>query len=484
MKFITAILLFSTVVWAQEKSRNFMEVDLKMFEYNKLKQGEKGRVEAREVRLSRADLTFNFQNKDRIFDSRIFSDKNSITFKSDFMNFDFRLKDKSDFFAIQDLNIYETLAIINPTFFSAEGKMFHLGYDDLSLKMNSFLAYCTMNDPDFDMATAIGIESGCMNQLSVYPNADHKVIPFDMTVLYDDGDKMDLNAKIKALNLVDAQNLEILATESLINLMGFVVKTQDLSINCLKDPSDFKFDPDKFLKDCENTAIVNTERIVIINDEDKTRFFIKPRYLRVENESVSLDSEAVQFVDEEKNVTMYDLKLNCVKSNEATVYDLHSVIGECVRSGTVDIGKIFDKKDRLLFHSYDKVLTGELDPLEEFDKVQIIRGRDYYKRKRKIKDQELQVSDLKMNISNGKVGIELVAYRKVLGVTVERDVKIRGEFLHRPDDSILEFKVTKAEVPIIFGFKYGKDFISETLAEMLVGDTVTWNNEDTFYFHL
>ncbi len=484
MKFLTAILLFSTALWAQEKSSNFMEVDLKLFEYNKLKNGQKGRVEAREARLSRADLTFNFQNKDKIFDSRVYSDNDSITFKSDFMNFDFRLKEKSDFFAIQDLNIYETLAIINPRFFSAEGEMFHLGYDDLSLKVNNYLTYCTMNDPDFDMATAVGIENGCMNQLSLYPSENHQHIPFAMTLLYDDGDKMDLKAKIQALNLTNAKNLEILATESLINLMGFVVKTQDLSINCLKDSNDFTFNPDKVLKDCENTAEVNTDRIVIINDEDKTRFFIKPRHLKIESGNVSFDSEAVQFVDEEKNVTIYDLKLDCVKSDVATVYDLHSLIGECVRSGKVNIGKIFDKKDRLLFDSYDKVLTGELDPLEKFDKTRVMRGRGNYRRKFTTKDQELQASDLKISISDGQVAIELVAYKKVLGATIKRDVTINGEFVHRPEDGILEFKVTEAEVPIILGFKYGKDFISDALAELIVGETVTWNNENTFYFHL
>lgn len=491
MRILLCFLILNLLVHADEvvKPTNFLEVDLKSFEFSRKKTGEQGRLVAKEVHLSRADLTFNFKNKDKIFDAKIFSDTNSIKFKTDFFDFDFKLKEDSTFFEIMDLNIEDTQGVVNPGFFIADGKSFHIGFEDLSLKLKSFYAHCTMNDDEFDMATSAGIEAGCLNQVIASASANTKHIDLELNVPFDDGDNFNLKAKVDSLTLMDAESVEIKASETLINLMDFVVKTQDMKLTCKKDKSLYVFNADKIMKDCENTVSLETERIVVIDDVDKTRFFIKPNMFAVGNERVSLDAKAFQFVDEEKNVTMFDFFVNCSKPFESDVYDLHSLIAGCVNRGTISIGDIFDKKSRRLYKEYDKVLSGEVDPLEALDYVKhtrITRGpRAGRVRKKKVVDYEQLASSVQVAIHNKEVYIKLVGYKNLpLIGEITNNVTIKGFLTHEPERKQLKFTITSADIPATFWRKDDREFVSELFAEMMVGDTVTWDNDSTFTFHL
>lgn len=451
---LTTLLAFP-VIAEDQAPVEFLEVGITKWDYKKpKKEGFGGMLEFTSATMSRANLTFNLTNKSKIFDAQTLYKKDYIGFKTDQMLLDFKLDPGSGFEDIQSLYAEKNDAVINPSFFSFNGNKFAIDFGDKKISMDRFFVFCTAGNPDIDMASVEGIEVGCMSELSVNPTSSKAPLNLTFERKYDDGDKMIMNAELGYISLIGKSVVELNANKMDMKVGNYFLETEKVKLNCLKDDTLLKFDTDKLMKDCENTADIKVPRALLRNKVDETKFYILPEVLTVSNEKLFFTSPVIQFVDKESSVTAYDLALKCAKADEAETYDLHSIIGECLKSGNISINRLVSRDETKLYWDYEKIMSQGLNPIAD------------------ISEKEKTAKRIRISIDNGNALITASAYKKILGKYTRFDVYLKGTTEHYPEKDQIVLNVDKIHVPIgWFKIKW-KKFLLNIMKKALVGENI------------
>ncbi len=455
----------------QESAVNFLEATFDEFDYVKPERfgNASGKLIASDLALSRADLTVNIRNKNKVFDAGITLNKESIAFNTDVMSFDFKLRKNSDFHSVDLLKFKDINTTIYPLNFQASGMGLKVKYPDMGVALNNFFIYCSKNDPEFDMATARGIEVGCLHEFSLSAKDTKKLANFRFDLFFEDGNIFTLDTDLKNFDLAESNKITAIAKDFRIDYTDFVVKTSDLYGSCDKDPSLDTLDHAKILKDCENTINLRTDRVIISDTKANTRFLLKPDFLKISNQRIEMDNQAMQFVDSKGAVTMYGFNLACDKSDEATAYDLHSLIGECLKSGDLDIRNTVTKETRSLLYRYNKVLEGQYDPLKDFN------------------ENDSEVKDLNIQIRDNKLQLKMKQIAKIplFGQVGRIKILIDGETTHLPEEGKIIFKIVDVDLKfektnVEWLFRDAVKYVSEKMAEIIVNNVVSFDGDRTF----
>ncbi len=453
---------------------NFLEATFEEFNYVKPeKRGlPSGKLIATDLALSRADLTVNVKNKNKVFDAGIVLNKDSIAFSTDVMDFDFKLAPDSSFYDVNLLNFQNLNTNIYPLNFQSSGDGLEVKFPEMRLKLKNFFMYCSKNDPSFDMATADGIEQGCMHEFSLTAKNTRELSNILLDI-YREEKTFTLSTDVKSFDLQEANQITAVGKNFKITYDNFVVKTSDLYAVCGKSEDVTTFDYRKILKDCENTMSLRTDRVIISDTRNDTRFLLKPKFLKIDNERIEMQNGAIQFVDDRKAVTMYGFNMNCAKADEATAYDIHELIGECVKDGRLEIDNTVVKRTRSMIHQYRKVLSGKFDPLAEID------------------ENDSEVTDLEIDFNDNKVELKLKQYKKlpIVGKIGRVKIKIFGTTTHFPEEGILKLKVDDVDVKfektnVEWLFQDAVQYVSKTLADVIVNSIVAFDGDRTFTFKL
>lgn len=454
-------LLYSLATLADVSSVNFLEISLTDMQYDKpLKQeNPAGSMVFTEAVMSRADLTFNLSNKDKVFDSKIFWRNNSLTFNTPYMNLDFKMESSSGFNDISKINIKKSQAIVNPTFFSFGGENFQVKMSDSFIKLDNYMIYCTANDFEYDMATAEGIEYGCMTEMSISKEKQNKPLLLSTVMDYEDGDQMIFNASVDSLEIVDSTLVQVKANKSDMKVSKYLLETGSLDITCLKKNDLKVFNSEIIKKDCENTIDIKAPKLVVNNNTDLTKFYIESDVLSVKGERVQFISPVIQFVDKESSVTTFGLTLSCLKRNEATVYDLHSAIGECVTDGNISIDRLVSKDEKDIWFKYQDILKKGFNPV------------------RHIGQKERDVQNVRISLQKNNFLITASAFKKILGVETKFNIHLDGSVEHIPAKDQVVLKVKNIGVPIgWFEIKWKKTLLG-IMKKALVGSMIEFDGD-------
>lgn len=460
-KFILLSLFVSQSLWADVSSVNFLEISLTDMKYDKPKDEKlpAGSLIFTEALMSRADLTFNMTNKDKVFDSKIFWRNNSLNFNTPYMNIDFKMEESSGFKDISKIDIAKSQVIINPTFFSFGGNQFSIKMSESFIKLDNYMIYCTANDFEYDMATAEGIEYGCLTEMSISKDNMQKPLKLSTIMDYEDGDKMVFNADVESLEIVDSTLIQVKAKKSDMAVSKYILETGPLEITCLKNESLKVFDSEIIKKDCENTIDIKAPKIVVNNNSDLTRFYIESDVLSVKGERVQFISPVLQFVDKESSVTTFGLTLSCQKKNEATVYDLHSAIGECVEDGQISIDRLVSKDEKDIWFRYSDILKKNFNPTNH------------------IGAKEKDVENIRINLQKNNFKITASAFKKILGVQTKFNIHLDGTVEHLPRKDQVVLVVKNIGVPIgWFEIKWKKTLLG-IMKKALVGSMIDFQGE-------
>jgi hypothetical protein len=461
-RLLTLALLSSFTALASEKPTNFLEIGVTEWNYKKpavKSNGVAGKLNFTEVRMSRSDMTFNLENKDNIFNAAMTYKNNVIGFKANYMKFDFDMGKDTGFNDIHEMNTTKSLAVINPGFFSFGGKSFDIKMDDVGMKFNNFYMFCSANDPDLDMASAEGIEQGCMTEFFVSPERTESPMTMNIQLDYEDGDKMDFNAELGEINLTGGSVFQINAMKSNMTMAQYFMETSNISASCLKDEDQITFESEIIKKQCENSLTLEVPKIILRNKKDETKFYIETKNLSVANEHLYFVAPVIQFVDKESSVTTKDLVVKCAKSEDSILYDLHSIISECIKFGRINIKDLISRDEYDLWFKYEDIMSKGFDPLAH------------------IKDKEKTARNIEFQLDNGRALVKASAYKKILGKYARFDVYIKGTVDHYPAKDQIVLNVDEIKVPIgWFKIKW-KKFLLKIMKKALVGENIQFNGD-------
>ncbi len=453
-------LMGSFAVQAGGNSMNFLEVGITNWNYKKpSKKGSAGILDFTEVKMSRSDMAFNLINKDDIFKAEVTYEKDNLGFKANYLKFQFDMGKDSSFNDILEMNTTKSLAIVNPGFFSFGGKKFDISMSDMKLGFDNFYMYCTSNNPDLDMATAEGIEQGCMTEFYISPEFENAPMNVDIDVDYEDGDKMKFHAQLGDINLNGGSLLQVNALNSSMTVGQYFMETSELHASCMKDEDLLVFDSEKIKKQCENSLNINIPTILLRNEKDETKFYLKTKNLSVANENLYFVAPVIQFVDKESSVTTKDLTIKCQKSEDSILYDLHSIIGECVQSGSINIKKLISRDEYDLWFKYEEIMKKGFNPLAH------------------ISSKEKTAGNISIQLDDHRALIKASAYKKVLGKYIRFDVYIKGTVDHKPAKDQIVLNVDEVKVPIgWFKIKW-KKFLLKIIKKALVGENIQFDDD-------
>lgn len=457
----TLALMTSFSVAATGNSSNFLEIGITDWNYKKQvdKNAVAGVLNFTDVRMSRSDMAFNLSNKDEIFNANMTYTDGVMGFKAKYMNFNFDMGKENGFNDVVEMGTKKSLAIINPGFFSFGGKNFSIKMDDLRTQLNNFYIFCTANDPDLDMASADGIEKGCMTEFFVSPEKAEAPMTMNIQLDYEDGDKMDFTAQLGELDLLGASVFRLNALNSTMTMAPYFMETSNISATCMKDEDQLTFDSEIIKKQCENSVSLEVPKIVLRNKKDETKFYINMKNLEVANGNLYFQAPVIQFVDRESSVTTKDLTVKCQKSEDSVLYDLHSVIKECIESGRINIKSLISRDEENLWFRYEDIMTKGFDPLAH------------------ISDKEKTAKRISFQLDQGKALIKASAYKKILGKYARFDVYIKGSVDHRPAKDQIVLNVDEIKVPIgWFKIKW-KKFLLGIMKKALVGENIQFNGD-------
>lgn len=447
---------------ASEKPTNFLEVGFTEWDYKKPSEkgnGLAGKLSFTEVRMSRSDLTFNLTNKDEIFNADMTYKNNIMSFKANYMKFDFNMGKETAFNEILAINTKKSLAVINPGFFSFGGKSFDLKMDDVGMKFNNFYMFCSANDPDLDMASAEGIEQGCMTEFFVSPERTESPMTMNIQLDYEDGDKMDFTAQLGEINLTGGSIFQINALNSNMTMGPYFMETSNISASCMKDEDQLVFESEIIKKQCENSVSVEIPKIILRNKKEETKFYIETKNLSVANQNMYFVAPVIQFVDKESSVTTKDIVVKCQKSEDSILYDLHSIIAECIEFGRINIKELVSRDEYDLWFKYEDIMPKGFNPLAH------------------IKSKEKTAGRIEFQLDGGKALVKASAYKKILGKYARFDVYIKGTVDHYPAKDQIVLNVDEIKVPIgWFKIKW-KKFLLKIMKKALVGENIQFNGD-------
>ncbi|EQC46849.1 hypothetical protein [Bacteriovorax sp. Seq25_V] len=461
-KIIATLLLVNSVVYAEVESVNFLEIGFEKWDYERPANPSvaSGHLKFTEAKMSRADLSFNMKNKDQMFDAQMYWKNNIISFTTPFMNLDFGMGENSGFNDIKSISTKNSSAIINPLFFSFTGEDFSFGLDDMKLGLKNFTAFCTANDEELDMASAEGIEYGCMTEMSLNSNDYARPLELNMVMDYEDGDKLTFNANLSNIDLNDSTLIQAKATSADMTVSKYFVEMAEANLVCQKKTDMKVFDSEVFKKDCENTIDLTVPKIVVNNKTDDTKFYLETEEIKIQNEKLSFKAPVIQFVDKVSSVTTYDLELNCDKSAKATAYDLHSMIGECLKNGEVRIPRLVSRDEDKLWWSYGDILSKNVDPTSH------------------IKSKEKDAADISIKMINKNVKLSANAYTKILGVTTKFHVDVKGQAVHLPEKDQIIIKVSDIAVPLGWIKIKWKKVLLGIMKKAIVGSMIEFQGDN------
>jgi hypothetical protein len=453
---LSTFFLLNNVAASGTLQSNFLEIGITNLNYVKPSDNKQiaGALVFTEAKMSRSDMSFNMVNKDNVFNSEINFQEGNLSFDSNYMSLSFDMGEESEFNNIKKMKFKDSYAVINPTFFTLSGNLTSFTQPDVYLSLNNYFIYCTANDPDFDMASAEGIEKGCMTEFSLAANNGNEKSEIEMIMDYEDGDQMTMLADIEEVNLVGESMINFSANKVNMSVSGYDVETRRVEGTCYKNPHDKTFDTEKIMKDCENSVDITVPKILMEDNKEDTKFFIQTDFLKTADERLLLKAPAIQFIDKESSVTTVDLGLDCQKSEDVEISDLHGIIGECLNEGEINISKIISKDEKDLWYRYSKVLDSNFDPTAGARK------------------KDISAKNINISLDKNKMILRGNVFGGLLGAHMKFNVFMTGNVVHTPEREQLIIYIQKIEVPVGWIKLKWKKFFMGILKKALVGESI------------
>ncbi len=230
-------------------------------------------------------------------------------------------------------------------------------------------------------------------------------------------------------------------------------------IECEKEENIIEFDGTKFLADCKHTGRYTFRDIVIDNkkDEKKSKYFVKPEYLKVENGYMSILAPGFQIVDKKENITLLNSSIKCLKEYEKDLFNILDVLEGCLKESKIYVSRIVSEKNKKrdstkgIYQLYEEMIKGRV-----FNPISLVNSRDAF------------VRDVKVQIDNNWIKLDLdIKFLKA-------DLKVKAEgsiTLDREREEVI-IDIKQAKLPLT----KSKKVLMYFLRKNLENETISFDN--------
>lgn len=479
MKKIFILTLLPLVAMAN----SFIEVKVHDLDLNngRSNNGRLGAIEYDSAVISKDTLSFNLEDKHkRRSSAEVFYNNRQLKIDNGILSAQFDMGENDFLDKLNTLAVKEIETAITPTYFNINGSHFKIDRDGVELHANNFFLFCTVNDPEYDMASGDGIVKGCMTELNMSPKSYNVPVDFVFIKQLEDNAVFTMKGDIGKLQLQAKRFLTMTSPFSLMNYKQYDVEATGIDLNCEKDEDLLDVDSDKLMHHCENTVALKVPRILVKNSVESTKFYFDIKNLNIKNEKLNFHSDVFQFLDKLKSVTVKDMDVNCQKKLNSDLLDVASMIKECLVDGNIKINKLKTNED------VEKPRTGvRRRRVNNGRRVQVVKQdvSDRYKNSELEEYEPLSnldfdksdLSNISINIKNSKAKIRAHAYKNVL-LKKNFDVDITASI--RFDDKKSQIIMDVEDVVVPFGFIKVKWvwLVEKIIKKAIVGSSVAYTD--------
>lgn len=249
-------------------------------------------------------------------------------------------------------------------------------------------------------------------------------------------DKLKLDGKVGSLNLDDE----------------FIAKIYDYSLTCSKQANILELDMDKILKDCKKNMFLNPEEVLIDDKPEDISMYLNVREAQTTGDRLNLNLQSLQMVDPEENLTLFDVKIDCLMEEESDLFEKRDVLRDCTKESNISIKKIISIENEDiesdLIEIHNNLETSHINP-SQF-----------------VSSEKHSVKDVQITIKDNNAYLKA----KVRFLGMDLKVELGGKTSFNWDKNRILIDVKKTKLPL--GIK-SKTVLLYLMKHFAVNETVT-----------
>lgn len=347
--FTLLISLSPVALMAESKLSVDLSVDNLQFQKPPKGVGRAGILNFKSANVNNNGIILNINNVNNFFNSQIFIRPTFLGFTTQFGNYGFALEESSLFNSIDTIELANSKLILDDNQINLAGEYLKFVNPDLDIKLNQFRLYCqspintavTETPPPTDM---VKICTSYLTLNGTYKNDTDNALLVYRGVNKLTGDKTDVEAKVKSIDIrKDQLQVNLVSVKSISN-DSYVISATDVNLKCAKDPALTEVNTDKITKDCLNSLKLSPLKLNLADKKTKTNFNIDLKDITVKDKIIYATLNSASLSDPKSTTFLSGILLNCKKETDTDLMEITQVLRDCISYGRVSINEVKSTK--------------------------------------------------------------------------------------------------------------------------------------------
>ncbi len=345
-------ILFTHTAHADNKLSVDVSIDQLTFQKPTKGVGKAGVLIFKSANVNNNGIILNINNVNNYFDSQIFVRPTFLGFTTQFGNYGFSLEADSIINSLNQTELKNSKLVLDDNQLNLSGEFFSFINPDSSVKLKTFRLYCQSSLSSASAENTVDAPSNnmmenCFQFLtlngSFAPNNEAAILQYE-GIDKTNGDKNFLEAKVKSFDLRKNQiNANLISLKSVSN-DTYTINATDFNLNCAKDEDLKTLDFDKIKKACLNQIKIAPTKVNIIDKSSKSTFNLDVKDMTVKNKIVYLAFNNGSLTDLSSTTYLDKLLLNCKKETDTDLFDLTSVLRDCISYSRFNLQEVKSTK--------------------------------------------------------------------------------------------------------------------------------------------
>ncbi len=415
---LLSFIVISGLLQANELPPESYEMQFDKFTYKRPTRnvGFAGEFVFKKANINTNGVAFNVENKNNIFDAKVFMRPNFLGFTTSIGSFGVTFEKENPLIIVDQLDVTEASLILDDTQLNLSGSNLLAVQPTTYVKLDNFRIYCQRaGESKSELNATESLTDDCFNFLTLNNAFSNGALGKLHYIDTANNEKLEVKAQFKSIDLrpntlsVDLSQVETIADNE------YFIKLSTLNFQCPKDPTLKEINSKKITEDCLRQIKIAPFRALVEDKKEKSQFDLNITNFQIQDEVAYVNMPNGKLSDPESDTYLKNVIVNCRKSPETDVMDITAILSDCVQFSKLSIGE-----------------TTSTSQKEDADW--------------KGNKPDSTTKNILININNNKLILETDI--KMLGLN--HRVKIYGLVIVLKNEKALELTVTDTKLP--FGF--------------------------------
>lgn len=338
---LVCLIAFASSLYAEDIVPESYEMQFDKFTYKRPTRnlGFAGEFVFKKANINTNGVAFNVENKNNIFDAKVFMRPNFLGFTTSIGSFGVTFEKENPLTIVDQLDVTNASLILDDTQLNLSGLSLTAVQPTTYVKLDNFRIYCQRLQGANSEETESSLTNDCFNFLTLnnaFSNGSLGNIHYIDTA---EEEKLELKAQFKSIDLrpntlsVDLNQVETISGND------YFIKLSTLNFQCPKDPTLKEIDPKKITEDCLRQIKIAPFRAQIEDKKEKSKFDLNITNFQIKDEIAYINIPNGKLSDPESDTFLKDVLVNCRKSPETDVMDITAILSDCVQYSKLSIGE-------------------------------------------------------------------------------------------------------------------------------------------------